>query len=158
MEKEYQKHIVSTEDNQVWLHRTHKSNIESILQNGLSYGSGDLSSTATLQSRNLEDAEKSYSLTHRGSNAMAVIKIPSSIYKKYYFPSSGGRGIRHEGYDTDPEVTYFESGCFTIQRQHIHGWIDTQTGKYFANPYKGEKQIFKERSFPTELYGDLLKK
>jgi hypothetical protein len=154
MKKEYKKHIVTTTEHQVWLHRTHTSNIEEILKKGLYFGTGDLSSTATLQPRDLEGAENAYQQTHKGSNAVVVIKIPKRIASKYYLQSEGLKGKGHEGYEADKEVTYFDSG-FYIQRQHIHGWIDKETDEYHPNPYLDEPQNLTDRNFPPEFYGGL---
>ncbi|MBP7708339.1 hypothetical protein KA107_01530 [Candidatus Pacearchaeota archaeon] len=158
MKKEYKKHIVSTDKHQVWLHRTHTSNIENILRNGLSIGI-DLPLTATLQPYTLEDAEGSYKNTHKGSNAVVVIKIPREIVSKYYFPQPGIKGMGHEGYLGDKEVTYWrpESSGFSIQRQHIHGWIDQETNEYHPNPYLKKSQKFTPKHFPPEYYGGLEK-
>ncbi len=156
MKKEYKKHIASTEQHQVWLHRTHNSNIESILKNGLNIGA-DLSMTATLQPYNLQDAETIYQQTHKGSNAVIVIKIPREISERHYPKSGEIKGLREEGYLADKDVTYFKSGDFYIQRQHIHGWVDFKTGEYLPNPYLGEKQKLTKKHFPEEFYGGLEK-
>lgn len=98
MKKEYRKHIASNSQHQVWLHRTHVSNIEDILKEGLRFGT-DLSTTATLQSRNLEEAESSYRMSHKGNNAVVVIKIPRQIADKYYTSEKGIKGSEHQGYE-----------------------------------------------------------
>lgn len=156
MKKEYKKHIVSTPEHQVWLHRTHTTNIEKILENGLYFGSGDLSSTATLQAVDLERAENSYRQTHKGNDAVVVIKIPRRIASKYYLQAEGLKGPRHEGYESDKEVTYFDRG-FYIQRQHIHGWIDKKTGVYHPNIYAHEHQSLTDKHLPPVFYGGLEK-
>src|SRR3989344_5000999 len=74
--REYLKHIVSNDIYQIWLHRTHSSNIESILENGLNISQGDLNQTATLQPSDIEKARGLYNLTHNGSDAVVVVKIP----------------------------------------------------------------------------------
>lgn len=156
--QEYKKHIASTKKHQVWLHRTDSTNIDSILRDGLHYGAGDLSSTATLQSVDLERAEQSYNISHKGSDSVVVIKIPRKVAKRYY--PEKRKGIGHTGYDQDKEITYwnYERGQISIQRQHIHGWIDKETGEYSPNPYLKEPQNFDEKHFPEGVYGELEEK
>jgi hypothetical protein len=156
MKKEYEKHIISTPEHQVWLHKTHSSNIESILKQGLYFGAGDLSSTATIQPREQKNAENSYQQTHKGSNAVIVIKIPKKIANKYYWIEDDKKGPGHSGYETDRETTYFDRG-FYIQRQHIHGWIDKETNEYHENPYLSEPQKLTSKHFPEQIYGGLEK-
>jgi len=48
---EYQKHIRTDEENNVFLHRTHTSLVDAIMQEDLGCGAGDLLSMATKQSR-----------------------------------------------------------------------------------------------------------
>jgi len=155
MVKEYQRHIVSTPEHQVWLHRTHVSDIESILKNGLYYAT-NLSSRASLQPVDLEKAESLYRQTHKGSNAVVVIKIPRQIVERYYPASGSLKGKRHEGYEGDRNVSYFNGG-FWIQRQHIHGWIDRETNEYHENPYLNEPQRLTAKHFPAAIYGGLEK-
>ena len=156
MIKSYRKHIISTLKHQVWLHRTHTSNIEGILKEGLYYGN-DLSSTATLQPREMKKAERVYRQTHKGSNAVVAIKIPEQIAREYFRQWEGMKGSRQAGYETDKRVSYWHPGRkgFAIQRQHVHGWIDRETGEYTENPYKDEPQKFTETHFPLSLYGGL---
>lgn len=156
MKDEYKKHIVSTKDHQVWLHRTHTSNIEGILKNGLNFRAGDLSSTATLQPKEIEKAEKYYEMTHKGSNAVVVIKIPQEIAKRHYLQTEDAKGLRHAGYELDKDVTYLNNG-FNIQRQHIHGWINKDTNEYYENPYRNKPQKFTNAHFPPQIYGGLEK-
>jgi hypothetical protein len=155
MKKEYQKHIVSTLEYQVWLHRTSKDNVDNIMRNGLNFGY-DLSGTATLQQRDLQTAEGIYTAGKDFGKAAIVIKIPEKIVKRHYRASEGMKGPGHEGYKTDKDVTYYNEG-FNIQRQHIHGWIDRELNEYHPNPYLNEPQQLTEKHFPKEFYGGLEK-
>jgi hypothetical protein len=156
MKKEYQKHIVSTKDHQVWLHRTSKDLVDKIMKEGLIFL--DLSGTATLQSKNAKEAENSY-LTNFGTRqAVIVVKIPGEIAARYYTNTDGTKGIRHEGYAGDKDVSYWHpSGKYAIQRQHIHGYIDKETNEYFENPYRDKPQRLTDKHFPAQLYGGLEK-
>lgn len=151
--KEYQKHIISTPENQVWLHRTTKDLVDKILKNGLNFGT-DLSGTATAQPRKLEDAEGQYKAGKDFGSAVIVIKIPKEIVRRYYLQSRGLKGPGHEGYKADKEVTYYDDG-FIIQRKHIHGWIDRETNEYQENPYKDKPQELTDKYFPPMFYGGL---
>jgi hypothetical protein len=143
----FKKHIISTPEHQVWLHRTTRESIENTLKKGLKYGSGDLSSTATLQSSKQDNAISFYNNFKDFGNSIVVIKIPRQIAQR-----------DHNKYDTDKRVTYFEEGNFIIQRQHIHGWIDRETDEYHPNPYLNEPQKLKDTHFPNSIYGELEKK
>ncbi len=156
MQKEYQKHIATTDTHQVWLHRTDNSNIENILKKGLNFGSGNLASTATLQPKKLDEAENVYKSGKDYGNTAIVIKIPKEIANKYYHSTKEIKGRRHEGYESDKDVTYYDKG-FHIQRQHIHGWIDRKTNEYHPNLYLDEPQQLTDKHFPESFYGGLEK-
>ncbi|MDO8556220.1 MAG: hypothetical protein Q7R96_03540 [Nanoarchaeota archaeon] len=152
--KTYQEHITSTDEHQVWLHRTHKRNIESILKHGLSF-LGDLEGTATLQPRNLKTAEGLYANTHNQSDAVVVIKIPKQLLSKYQTEGEKGRG----DYWDDQDLTYFhpERRAVMLQPQHIHGWIDKDTDIYHPNPYR-ETLSLERKHFPPRIYSKLEKR
>ncbi|MBT7705945.1 hypothetical protein HN747_00715 [archaeon] len=156
MAKEYQNHIVSTDDHQVWLHRTHISDAPKILEKGLYFGAGDLASTATLQSTDPLEAENSYQETHKKSNAVVVIKIPRKISNRHYFL---GGGTRHKGYESDKDITHWDpkNRGFVLQRQHIHGYSNKDNGEYTPNPDYAVAEKLTEEHFPSELYGGLEK-
>jgi hypothetical protein len=156
MKKEYHKHIISTSEHQVWLHRTSKNLVDHILEKGLGIGT-DLSSTATIQPQKLEHAEGLYKSGKDFGGAAIVIKIPQEIAKRHYLQAQGLRGPGHEGYLGDKEVTYYNNSQFNIQRQHIHGWIDRETDEYHENPYLGEPQKLTDKHFPKSFYGGLEK-
>ena len=133
-DNEYQKHIVSTPEHEVFLHRTSKDLADSIMKYGLNSGE-DLLSTASHEGSDLDEAEKSYRTSHKQNNAVIVIKIPSDIYQK------ANEKMKRE------EVLHEEIGYFNIEEgmqgiyvhpKHVHGWIDTETNEYTPNPYHEE--------------------
>jgi len=156
MKKEYQKHIATTDTHQVWLHRTNNSNIENILKKGLNFGAGNLTSTATLQPKKIDEAENMYKSGKDYGDSVIVIKIPKEIADKHYHSTKELKGRGHEGYESDKDVTYYKDG-YVIQRQHVHGWIDRQTDEYHPNPYLDEPQKLTDKHFPENLYGGLEK-
>lgn len=156
MSKEYHKHIVSTPEHQVWLHRTSRDLIDKIMKEGLLFL--DLSQTATLQPSDISEADAIYRRDHGTRTAVAVVKIPGEIFSRYYSHNPEIKGRRHEGYSHDKEVSYWHpAGKYAIQRQHIHGWIDKETEEYHPNPYLAEPQELTEAHFPKEMYGGLEK-
>ncbi len=156
MKNDYREHIASTDQHQVWLHRTSKDLVDRIMKEGLTFL--DLSGTATLQPSDIEKAENVYRTDFGTRKAVVVIKIPQEIAKKYYIQSPDTKGQRHEGYSGDKEVSYWHpNGKYAIQRQHVHGWIDKETDEYHENPYRNGPQQLTDKHFPSILYGGLEK-
>jgi len=158
--KEYQKHIVSTQNYQVWLHRTSKELVDKIMKEGF-YFDQDLSATATAQQRDLKTAEGIYKVGQDFGEAVIVIKIPEVFVKRHYLVTHGDglKGPKHEGYLGDRDVTYWsdkEKG-FMIQRKHVHGWIDREKNDYHENPYRDKPQKLTDKHFPPMFYGGLEK-
>lgn len=146
MAEDYRTHIVSTNQHQVWLHRTHKSCLESILKKGLRVSAGKIESTASQQPSTLEKAEGSYQQTHKGSDVVIVVKLPRELIV----------GKRPDEYNI-AEITYFcpKEKDFYIQRQHVHGWIDKSNGEYQENPYLTKPQRLTKHNFPQMFYGEV---
>ena len=156
MSKEYHKHIVSTSEHQVWLHRTSKDLIDKIMKEGLRIGER-IDSTATKQPRDLEEAEELYGMEHKtgsGRDSLIVVKLPRDIVERYGHNGPEGYGA----YTTDKDITYVssgEKGDVMLHRKYVHGWIDRKTGEYMPNPYLSEPQKLTEKHFPAEFYGGL---
>jgi hypothetical protein len=156
MKKEYQEHIVSTNNHQVWLHRTSSDMVDRILKNGLRI-SDNIAGTATQQSYDLERAEEVYRETHgENRDSVIVVKIPKHIFEKY--APATNKSADSTNYSDDKDVTYIDSNSdVVLQRKYVHGWIDRATGEYFTNPYLAEEQKLTEKHFPAEFYGGLEK-
>ena len=131
---EYQKHIVSNEKMQSFLHRTSKTLIDIIMQEGLVCGEGDLLSTTTWQPQDLESAEKIYLRPHKNNDAIIVIKIPTIIINS--IPKIARNSIALKkgiGY-LHPKKTEF-----VIKPEHVFGWINKENNAYYPNPYEERK-------------------
>ncbi len=133
---EYQKHIRTDEENNVFLHRTHTSLVDAIMREGLGCCAGDLLGTATWQPSDLENAEGLYRQTHKGNNAVVVIKIPTSRIKE--IPKSSRNSIA-----TVKGIGYFHPNRaeFTIRPEFVDGWINRETDAYTPNPYENRKPV-----------------
>lgn len=129
---EYQEHIASTEQRCTFLHRTSKTLVDSIMQEGLTCGE-DLLSTATAQSQELEHAKNLYRLTHKGSDAVVVIHIPREKITKANMHSLG----------TTNRIGYFHPvrKYFTIRPEFVTGWIDRTNDEYHPNPYPDRQPV-----------------
>ncbi|MDO8563561.1 MAG: hypothetical protein Q7R87_00975 [Nanoarchaeota archaeon] len=126
---EYKKHIVSTKENQTFLHRTDKDLVDIIMQEGLGCGpGGDILGTATWQPNELEKAENSYQRTHKGSDAVVIVNIPSSKINRRNRSSiamTKGLGYFHQ-----------KRSEFAIRPEFVTGWIDKTNNEYHPNPHK----------------------
>jgi|GEM_PF-2362353 len=149
---EYKKHIVSTPEHAVFLHRTSKDLAEKIMKYGLKSGP-DLKSTASFQPEDLDEAEDSYNQTHKGNDAVIVLKIPMELYNKAR-EGFKGEEVLHD------DIGYFntEEGLagLYVHPEHVHGWIDKKTNEYTPNPYREEG--FKHLSIkkPSDLEKEVL--
>lgn len=145
----YQEHIVSTKEHEVFLHRTSRDLVDKIMKNGLK--TNDLLSTASHQSVDLASAEIQYQETHKGNDAVIVIKIPSKIYKSAIEEMNGDFGLHDE-------IGYFneELGSFVIHPKHIHGWISKETNEYVPNPNHATGFDYLKGKRPSEIEKTIL--
>lgn len=151
--KEYQKHIVSTSKHEVFLHRTSKDLVSKIMKYGLKSGP-DLLLTASHQPFDFKDAEQSYQQTHKGSDAVIVVKIPSEIYQRARDKMKREEVLHDEiGYfNTEKEL----EGLY-VHPKYVHGWIDKDANKYISNPYHEKGFEYLSAKKPSELEKEVLK-
>jgi len=153
MKKEYQKHIVSTPEHQVWLHRASRDSLDKKLKEGLPVSqSGDLTGTASVQPTELEVAEAVYRNGNGYGGIAIVIKLDRELVD-----TLKKEGKRPYDYAKDKRVGYWhpQDRAYTIQRKYIHGWIDRDTNEYHPNPYRDQPQRLTAKHFPSSMYGGL---
>ncbi len=125
---EYLRHIFSTEEHQTFLHRTSRDLVDVIMREGLGCGpGGDILGTATWQPNELEKAENLYKLTHKGSDTVIVVSIPSFKINRRNRSSiamTKGLGYFHP-----------KRSEFAIRPEFVTGWIDKTNDEYHANQY-----------------------
>lgn len=129
----YQAQIVATQEHCTFLHRTCKTLVDSIMQEGLGCGTGDLLGTATWQPQDLHSAERVYKRNHGTRDAVIVIHIPREKVtrtNKYSLAATKGIGYFHP---TRKE--------FTIRPEFVSGWIDKTNDEYHPNPYSNRQPV-----------------
>jgi len=129
----YKEFIVSTAEHVTFLHRCGKSDLDSVLREGLASWCDDLSGTATAQPRELESAENIYRNGQTYGNAVAVIRFPREIYsraKKFQALSS-------------KELAYFHprKKMFTVRPEFVVASIDRETNEVALNPHSDRKPV-----------------
>jgi len=145
MEKDYLKHVASTEAEEVFLHRCFPSSLDGILREGLTSGA-DLSSTATLQPRKLEDADVVYKNYRDHGPVVIVIAFPVELWAE-----ARGKSRRNE--IGNRKLGYFhpKRRNFTVQPKFVKGWIDRETDEYHENPYPDRKPVAGHEEFESSM-------
>ena len=126
MDKEYQKHIVSTPEVVTLLHRCSIQAAQKIVREGLNTRSGDIHSTANTQSRNIEEAENQFRSGSGYGPAVVIIQIPSKLYALVKQETSV--------FDMalDSRIRFSEGGEIgKIRTDFIVGWIDRDTDTFY---------------------------
>ena len=122
----YHKYIVSTEEVNTFLHRTSKTLVDKILQEGLTTN-GNIKTTATLQPKNLDVAINYYLNGKDHGDACVVIQIPKRLWDS----------ARSSGYRDDeimsPSIGFLDvkNHGFTVKPEYVIGWIDRETNTVY---------------------------
>ena len=135
MTNEYQKHIVSTEKEVVFLHRCSQDCLDSILREGLATG-GDIRGTATSQPSRLTDAIWTYRSGAVYGDKVAVLKFPRALWENARKKAKGNEVATEE-------IGYFHPvrRTFTVRPEFVNGWIDRETDEYHPNPCHDRKPV-----------------
>jgi len=129
---DFRDYIVGTKQNITFLHRCFKEDVDGILREGLSCWSEDLSGTATMQPRDLRDAEGLYRIGRDHGDAAVVIQFPREKYSQ---------NARRGSNLTNRALSYFHPrrGEFTVRPEFVVAWIDRDTDEVHLNPYPDRK-------------------
>lgn len=127
MNKDYQKWIVSTEENITFLHRCFPDSLDAILKEGLSSWSEDLSGTATSQPRDLREAENVYRRGKDHGPIVVVVQFPRRLYDTRI----RGKNLLSR------KMAYFHPvrKAFTVLPEFVTAWINRETDEVNINPY-----------------------
>lgn len=138
---DYKTEIVSTPDTCTFLHRTSSNLVDRIMQEGLSCGA-DIRSSATWQPQDLEKAEALFRQTHKGNNAVVVVKIPRKTWETVRAELTGVEVMSRK-------IGYFhpENGDFAVRPEFVAGWIDRNSREYHTNPYPDRKPVEGHKKF-----------
>lgn len=142
---DYKTEIVSTQETCTFLHRTSRNLVDKIMSEGLCCGA-DIRSSATWQPQDLEKAEALFRQTHKGNNAVVVVKIPRKTWET---ARAKARANGSTAEVTFREVGYFnpKKGNFTVRPEFVAGWIDRNSGEYHTNPYPDRKPVQGHENF-----------
>jgi hypothetical protein len=132
MAEDYKKWIVSDNLNVTFLHRCFRDSVDQILREGVSSWYEDLSGTATIQPRDLRDAEQLYKNGRDHGDSVIVIQFPKELYRKY---------ARRGSNLTNRALAYFHptKQQFTVRPIFVTAHINRETNEVHLNPYVDRK-------------------
>ncbi len=105
------------------------------MKEGVLCGAGDFLSTATWQPIDYDRAKALYNQTHKGDNAVVVVKIPCDKINnpgtdKHLLATVKGIGYFHP-----------KKQEFAIRPEYVSGWIDRDNETYNSNPYENRMPV-----------------
>lgn len=138
-ENAYERLVVSTPDVVRFLHRTSIDNAKMILSRGFRFN-GNLTGTATMCSRNLEEGKLNFFSRHKSCTAVVVIEVPKNIYnncrEKEIAESSGFMAGSAVEWATDVRISskIKNSSNYLLHPLWIHAYIDRTDNHIHMNP------------------------
>jgi hypothetical protein len=115
MNRDYQRYIVSTDENCTFLHRCSRDNLKDIFRSGIVCGSDPLS-TMTWQPRILGEAEGIYRNGQAHGACAVVVQIPREIWETVHRKSPREEALDEKiGYDNE------QKGDFAVKREFVVG-------------------------------------